>query len=162
MEHSLLRPKDRIETVIHMYGDQLFRFCLVMLKNTSDAEDAVQEVFMKYLRKAPEFADTEHEKAWLLTVAGNQCKDMLRHRTRHSVVDLTEIRECCEEMPDSGIFEALLQVPDKYRLVLILYYVEEYRTEDIARMIGKTKSAVKMRLQKGRMLLEKVYRKEFM
>lgn len=162
MEDSSVRPADEIEKVVDMYGNILFRLCLVMLGNASDAEDALQETMIKYLLKAPHFTDSEHEKAWLITVAGNQCRDMLRHRTRHPVVDMAEINELCEEAPDSGVFEALMKVPEKFRLVLILHYVEEYRTEEIAGMLGKSKSAVKMRLQKGRALLEEIYRKEFM
>ena len=131
-----------------------------MLGNESDAEDAVQETFIRYLQKAPSFQSTEHQKAWLITVAANQCRDILRYRKRHPQIDIEEIRE--EPLPesDSGITEALMSLPEKYRLVLTLYYVEEYHVKDIAKMIGKTPSAVKMRLQKGRKLLEEQYRKE--
>ena len=67
-----------------------------------------------------------------------------------------------QELHDSGILEALTMVPEKFRLVLTLYYIEEYRIEDIAKIIGRTTSAVKMRLQKGRKLLEEIYRKEYL
>ena len=82
MEHTSARPADEIEIIMDRYGNQLFRLCLVMLGNASDAEDAVQETLIKYLLKTSDFTDAEHEKAWLITVAGNQCRDMLRHRKR--------------------------------------------------------------------------------
>ncbi len=162
MENSLARPADEIEAVVKTYGNMLFRLCLVMLGSESDAEDAVQETMLTYLQKAPEFRDAEHEKAWLITVATNRCKDMLRYRTRHTTVELECLNEYTEDASGSGILEALMTLPEKFRLVLVLHYVEGYRVEDIAKMIGKSASAVKMRLQKGRNLLRDIYRREYM
>ena len=134
-----------------------------MLGNSADAEDALQETMLKYYRKAPDFIDEEHRKAWLLTVASNRCKDILRFRTKHPLAEDTDIYEYkSADSEDSGILDALMTLPEKFRLVLILHYVEEYPVTDIAHMIGKTPSAVKMRLQKGRKLLAEVYRKEYM
>ena len=163
MKHTLARPADDLEQVMDAYGNMLFRLCLVMLKNSTDAEDALQEVMLKYYRKAPVFTDEEHKRAWLLTVAGNQCKDMLRFRAKHPLAEDTDIYEYKSSGgEESGILDALMTLPEKFRLVLILFYVEEYPVKDIAKMIGKTPSAVKMRLQKGRKLLEEVYRKDYM
>ena len=67
MQHTMsVSQKDRLENIMHTYGNSLFRLCLLTLGNATDAEDAVQETFLKYLQKAPEFADAEHEKAWLI------------------------------------------------------------------------------------------------
>ena len=157
MKKALARPANDIETVIHSYGNMLFRLCLIMLGNTNDAEDAVQEVVIKYLQKAPKFENTEHEKAWLIKVSTNQCKDILRFRSRNQMVDIDQIKECVKEESDSEIIDALMTLPEKYKIVLILYYVEGYSTKEIAGVIGKTPSAVKMRLKKGRMLLKAAY-----
>ena len=127
-----------------------------------DAEDAVQETFLKYLQKAPVFSDLEHEKAWLLTVASNKCRDLLRFRTRHPNVSMEFLAEQSVPPRDGAILDALMEVPEKFRLILILHYVEGYSTAEIARIIGRTGSAVKMRLQKGRKLLEEIYRKEYL
>ena len=163
MKETLVRPADDLEQVMDAYGNMLFRLCIVMLGNSADAEDALQEVMFKYYRKAPAFTDEEHRKAWLLTVAGNQCKDMLRFRAKHPLTEDTDIYEYKSgNHENSGILDALMTLPEKFRLVLILHYVEEYPVKDIARMIGKTPSAVKMRLQKGRKLLAEVYRKEYL
>ncbi len=162
MEKSLARPAGDVERVVHTYGNMLFRLCLITLGNASDAEDVIQETMITYLLKKSEFKDAEHEKAWLITVASNKCKDLLRFRARHPMIDLEQIQEFAAEDSDSGILEALMTLPEKFRIVLLLYYVEEYRIEEIAKVIGKTPSAVKMRLQKGRSLLEKVYWKEYM
>ena len=87
---------------------------------------------------------------------------MLRFRLRHPQISLEYLQGLSSDPHDSGILEALMSLPEKFRLVLILYYVEEYRVEDIARIIRRTPSAVKMRLQKGRRLLEEKYRKEYL
>lgn len=162
MKNILAGPANRLETIMHTYGNMLFRLCLITLGNASDAEDAVQETLIKYLQKAPTFENSEHEKAWLITVATNKCKDMLRFQNRHPVVNIDEINEFTKTSSNSGILDALMTLPDKFRTVLVLYYVEEYSIAEIARMIGKTTSAVKMRLQKGRRLLREAYRKECM
>lgn len=162
MQDSSERPADGIERVVQTYGNILYRLCFVMLGRESDAEDAVQETMIRYLQKAPRFENAGHEKAWLLTVAANQCRDLLRARKRHPQVNLDDVGESPAAPSDSGILEALMALPEKFRLVLILYYVEEYPIADIAQIIGRTPSAVKMRLQKGRRLLEELYRKEYL
>ncbi len=153
---------DRIQNIVHIYGNTLFRICYVILGTEADAEDAVQETIIKYMQKAPNFANSEHEKAWLITTAKNQCRDMLRFRLRHPQINIEYLKGLSSDTSDSGILEALMSLPEKFRLVLTLYYVEEYHIEDIARIIQKTPSAVKMRLQKGRKLLEAKYRKEYL
>lgn len=162
MKNRSAQPAENIEQVMQIYGNMLFRLCLITLGSASDAEDAVQETMMKYLQKAPIFETAEHEKAWLITVATNKCRDMLRFRKRHPVAELDEIKSFTSETSDNGILDALMTLPDRFRTVLVLYYVEEYRIEEIARIIGKTASAVKMRLQKGRRLLREAYEKECM
>ena len=151
-----------LETVMQLYADMLYQLCVIMLKNEADAQDAVQNTMIRYFQKAPAFESDAHEKAWLLRVATNQCRDILRYRQRHPQVEDVFFERIVPEEPGTGILEALTQLPEKYRLVLTLYYVEEYKTEEIAKIIGKTASAVKMRLQKGRKLLEEHYRKEYM
>ena len=151
---------EKIEYLLQQYGSSLFRLCLFLLKNEADAEDVIQETFLKYLQKAPTFADAEHEKAWLFRVASNACLDLLRYQKRHPQEELDMAKYLPAEPKDTGILETLLKLPEKYRLVLILYYVEGYRINEIAEIIRKTPAAVKMRLQKGRKLLKTAYGKE--
>lgn len=166
MQNSSVRPTDVLEEILNQYGNILFRYALMMLGTTQDAEDVLQDTLLTYWQKAPEFNSKDHEKAWLLTVTANRCRDLLRKRVRHgefemdSIAELTDMEKDMTE--DSGILEALMHLPEKYKKVLYLYYVEEYRIEEIAGIIGRTTSAVKMRLKKGRQLLGEQYRKEFM
>ena len=162
MPDKSLIPNYNIETILDMYGNMLFRLCIIILGNSNDAEDVIQETLIKYIQKAPAFKNIEHEKAWLITVATNKCRDILRFKKRYPMIDINEIKEFTKDTSDSGILDILMTLPDKFRIVLILYYVEGYKIEDIASIIGKTKSAVKMRLQKGRRLLRELYQKECM
>lgn len=149
-----------IENVVEIYSDMLFRVCLIMLGNDADAEDAVQETFLKYIEKSPEFNDKEHEKAWLIKVAGNKCKDIIRRR-KNTVNTYVDFRNDSYEIEIDSLSEILMKIPEKFRMVLTLYYIEDYKVAEIAELIGKTPSAVKMRLKKGRRIFEEQYRKEF-
>lgn len=158
MKQPSERPAGGVEMLMETYGNLLFRICLVTLGNQADAEDAVQDTFLRYLQKAPPFASAEHEQAWLIRVATNRCRDMLR--TRHVHADLDSVQVYARDEEDGQALAALMTLPEKFRMVLTLHYVEGYRVNEIADMLGKTASAVKMRLQKGRALLEEAYRKE--
>lgn len=153
---------DDITLTVNKYGDMLYRICILMLKNHADAEDAVQEAFIKYMQKAPAFKSDEHKKAWLITVSANKCRDMLRRRVH--IADESEeiLKNIAVDEECSGILETLFELPEKFRIVMTLHYVEGYKVEEIAKIIGKSSSAVKMRLQKGRTLLKDLYKKEYM
>lgn len=147
-----------ITAAAEAYGSVLYRICLVSLGNSADAEDAVQDTFLKYIQKAPAFESGEHEKAWLIRVAVNTCKDIIKHRRPQ--VDIDTIQQSAPE-PESGeVMAALMALPEKFRTVLVLHYVEGYSVAETAKMINITPSAVKMRLQKGRRLFEEAYGKE--
>lgn len=152
-----MEEKDGIRAV-ELYGNMLYRICVLMLRNNADAQDAVQETLLKYLTKAPEFASTEHEKAWLITVASNQCRNIQRQQKRVVPMETIQIQTAEEE--ECAILESLMEVPEKFREILILHYVEGYKVAEVAAMLSMGVSAVKMRLAKGRRLLKEIYRKE--
>lgn len=130
------------------YGRSLYRFCLLQMQNPSDAEDMVQEVFIKRLYCAPPFQTPEHERRWLFRVAANQCRDELRRKRR------TELP--LEELPDtpadenSELLAQVMALPEKQRTVIHLHYYEGYSTQETAAILGVAVSAVKMRLKRGR------------
>lgn len=160
MENTPVRPDGEIERTVDEYASALFRMCLVMLRSVPDAEDAVQDALLAYLCRAPQFDSPGSERAWLFTVAANRCRDSLREAKRHPRVSMDELSGLGAEREDLGVLEALMALPEKFRLVLTLHYVEGYSTAEIAAMIGRTPSAVKMRLKKGRALLENELGKE--
>lgn len=162
MKKTSARPADEIEIIVSTYADMLFRLSLIILGNQNDAEDVVQETMLKYMKKTPVFESEQHRKAWLITVARNKCRDIIRFRAKHPTVDIDELRYHSADNTDSGILEALVTLPEKIKSVMILYYVEDFSVKEIASITGKNESAIKMRLQKGRRLLAEKYRKEFM
>ncbi len=140
------------EQLVRCYSALLYRYAYAMLGNAADAQDAVQETFLRYLKKSPAFADDNHEKAWFLTVNANICRNMLRFRHRHPQTELTAapaVADAPSQLPDW--FSSL---PPKVKPVMLMHYVEGYKVEEIARHLHLTASAVKMRLKKGRTLIE--------
>jgi len=162
MKQTSVRPADDIETILNRYGDMLYRISVVLLKNHADSEDAVQETFIKYMLKSPDFSSENHEKAWLITVCTNNCRDILRKRSRTAGDSEEILRNIAVDEESHEILEALFALPDKLRIVMTLHYVEGYKVNEIAKIIGKTSSAVKMRLSKGRTLLRELYGKEYL
>ena len=155
--------EEHISGIVRRYGDLLYRTSFVLLKNEKDAEDAVQETLIEYMNTGVRFEGEEHEKAWLLRVAVNKSKDLLRYRARHPLLEESaEARTSTSDgtVASSPVLDALLTLPEKYRLALTLHYVEGYNVKETAQIMHLTGSAVKMRLKKGRELLKAAYRKE--
>lgn len=149
-----MKNENQIQRVIQSYGDLLYRTAYVLLANPHDIQDVLQEVFLKYMDKAPDFCDEEHEKAWLIRVTVNLCKDFLRFNRRHAYVSLEQLDAACEIPEDHEIMKEILLLPPKYKAVLLLYYVEGYQLKEAARILGISESAAKKRLQRGKEALK--------
>lgn len=135
--------------ILQDYGDMLYRTAYVLLGNPHDVQDALQETLLRYLEKAPAFTSAEHEKAWLLRVTTNCCKDCLRFRKRHTHMDLEPLRECLPAQEHAHLQE-LYALPAKWKTVLILHYFEGYSVKEMGEILGLSESAVKKRLQRAR------------
>ena len=154
MENQLLRTDNCISEQIEKFGDMVYRLGIVYLRNDQDAQDVFQEVFLRLFEKQPVFESEEHERAWLITVTANCCKNLLRSVWYRRTVPLEEL---CAPVPEPETREALmtlLGLPDKYRQVLYLYYYEGYRTEELARLLHIKPATVRTRLKRGRELLK--------
>lgn len=160
LQKTVWSKEEDIERMINTYGNMLFRICIVILCNEQDAEDVVQDTSIKYLTKAPVFYDTDHEKAWLITTATNRCKNMRRYNLNRKHMDISKLQLYCKDEENYGLLDNLMKLPNKNKTVLLLYYVEGYKVEEIARILTITTSAVKKRLQRGRELIREKYRKE--
>jgi len=139
-----------LQAIIDQYGSMLFRISLTLLKNSYDAEDALQETFLRYLTRAPEFHDASHRKAWLIRVIINISKDMLRYRSRHEYIPYDELIGEDKDSPHYGILEEVMALPLIYREVVLLYYVEEYPIREAAAILSVPETTVKKRLQYAR------------
>lgn len=137
--------------------DRIYRICFMYLSNQTDAEDAVQTIFLKLFKSEMSFRDLEHEKAWLIVTAQNYCKDQLRSWWRKRHVDLPVLPEGVwhDDHQGSGVvLETLLSLPEKYRIVLYLYYYEDYSVKEISGMLERKESTIQTQLAKGRTLMK--------
>lgn len=139
-----------IREAVMKYSDILYRICIVILCNEQDAQDAIQDTFCRYLEKRPVFCDEEHEKAWLIRVATNISRDMIRFRLRHPKISIEELENTLIVPEQKETLKELFELPVKQKTVIYLHYVEGYRIREIADIMGTTEGAVKMRLKRGR------------
>ena len=142
-----------IEEAVIKYSPMLYRICVVMLGNETDAQDAVQDTICKYLEHTKKFRDQEHEKAWLIRVARNRCIDMQRFRLRHPQIELSEITASYENPEYSEVLTQLVALPVPVKTAVYLYYIEGYKTKEVSDILGISVNAVKKRLQRCRKLL---------
>lgn len=145
-----------IRHILEIHGDALYRSAYLLLGNPHDVQDVLQEVLLRFLEKAPSFASTEHERAWLLRVTNNCCIDCLRFRKKHAYTDLDLLRECLPAPEQQAHLEELYALPAKWKIVLILHYFEGYSVAEIAEILRLSENAVKKRLQRGREALKLV------
>lgn len=134
------------------YAPAIFRLAYARTGSRADAEDIMQEVFVRLLRARPDFADRAHARAWLLRVAANCANDWFRAPWRRREGPLSESLPAPEH-ESGGVVEAVLALPAKYRTVVHLYYYEELSVAEIAKIIGRSEGAVKSRLFRARSLL---------
>ena len=142
------------EQVYEAYGPSLYRFCLLQMKNPADAEVVLQDVFVKRLYQAPKFKSPEHERSWLYQVALNLCRDQWR-RSRRSELPLEAAAGVSLPPEELSLLDQVSNLPEKQRTVLHLHYYQGYNLQEIARLLGVTVPAVKMRLKRGREALRK-------
>ena len=145
---------EKIKMLVDKYSNMIFRICYGVLCNRDDAEDALQDTFLKYLTKAPDFQSDEHEKAWLIRVATNVSKNMSIVRYRRKSFDADELVDVGVTTEDRYVFEAISELPVKLKIVMMLYYIEGYSVKEVSKIISASEDAVRKRLQKGRELLK--------
>lgn len=150
-----MRSEQEARRAIESYADTVQRLCMLHLKNHSDTEDIMQTVFMKYVTYTGEFENAEHEKAWIIRVTVNLCKDFLKSFFRSRTVSIDEIKEqiAPEKEDYSEVLEAVLSLPKKYKDVIYLYFYEQYTAVEIAEILGKKPNTVYTLLARGKAIL---------
>lgn len=140
---------NRLETLIKTHENTLYRAALAILGDAHEAEDAVQDAFLRCLEKGPEFESPAHEKAWLLRVTVNGCKSRLRSPWRRRAAPLLDTYPAAGP-EEQSLMEAIGALPARDRAVLHLYYYEGYQTAEIAEMTGWREGTVRSRLTRAR------------
>ena len=146
---------EEVEQTIIEYSDLLYKICFLILKDDSDVQDVLQETFIKYMTKSPDLESEDHKKAWLIKVSQNKCKEFLRFHKRHTAVPLEEVEESFSvtdgmDTDTSNILSLIWNLKYKLKSVVILYYIEGYKVNEVARILGISESAVKKRLERAR------------
>lgn len=133
----------------------VYQICLMMLKHVPDAEDAAQTIFRRVLETRPDFRDPEHEKAWLIVAARNECKNQLKHWWRTQRVSEEALNTLTWEQPrDASLWQSILALPEKDRMTLYLHYYQGYSTAEMAEILGKNPSTVRTWLVQARRKLK--------
>ena len=151
-----MQSEQQVNNAIEKYADMIKRICFYHLKNQADTEDVFQNVFLRYMIHDKPFFDEEHEKAWLIRVAINACKDQLKSFFRRNTVPLEQLNEVAAMIPEDhrDVLEAVLTLPAKYKDVIYLHYYEGYTAPEIGDLLGKKVNSVYSLLSRGRALLK--------
>ncbi len=152
-----MRSEEEANRAIRLYADTVRRICIVHLKNYSDTEDIFQTVFLKYVLHSGPFESEEHEKAWIIRVTVNACKDLLKNVFRSRTVPLDTLIETpqAQELRHTDLLEAVLSLPSKYKEVVYLYYYEGYSSQEISHILKKNVNTVYTLLTRARKILKK-------
>ena len=142
----------RLEFLVNTYEDTLYRAALAILGDVCEAEDAVQDAFLRCWEKAPEFDSPEHAKAWLLRVLVNGCKSRLRSPWRRRTDSLDEAEEAAafDRPAQTELFRQVMALPPKYRAAVYLYYYEGYSVKETGDLLGAKASTVQTWLMRAR------------
>jgi len=134
------------------YKDTVYRIALNYYGNPYDAEDTVQEVFIKLYTCNKQFESHEHIRNWLIRVTINMCKNTMRMPWRNRTIDFDDLAESVtfEHHEQSELFLSVMSLPEKYRTVLYLFYYEEFSVKEISKMLKLKESAVTTRLSRAR------------
>ena len=142
----------RFREAVERYGDMVFRLAYSYLKNRADAEDVMQETLLKFYMERNDFVSEDHEKRWLLRVAANECKKLLRSPWRRRTDSLNGVEETAafDQPAQTELFRQVMALPPKYRAAVYLHYYEGYSVKEIAGLLEAKTSTVQTWLMRAR------------
>ncbi len=138
--------------IVDKYANDVYRVALSYCKSSYDADDILQNTFLKLLKTDTIFKDEQHLRYWLLRVAINECKNLLSSFWRRKIgsLELLEVEPVFSMPEENELFEAVMQLPRKYRLVVHLYYYEGYTTVEIGQLLHMKEATVRTHLVRAR------------
>ena len=164
-EERMGETKERLEQIFRDYYQLIYRVAFSQVKNHADAEDITQEVFLKIIRHDLRYQSMEHERAWIVRVTINLCRDLLKSKWHKTSVSMEEVSEAqrgsCENFTEiqDDMMWAVLQLPEKYRNCLYLFYYEDYSIKEIAQSLEMPENTVKTNSKRGRQALKEFLEK---
>lgn len=152
-----------VQELFERYQNNLYAVAFNVCKNAEDAKDVVQDTFIQYYSLKKEFDNEQHIRAWLIRVAINRAKNMNRAFWKKNKMSLEDYMETLVfETPESEeLFETVMNLPEKYRIVIHLFYYEDYTIHEMADILKISESNVKVRLSRGRSLLKEKLQEEW-
>ncbi|MDD2587176.1 MAG: sigma-70 family RNA polymerase sigma factor [Syntrophomonadaceae bacterium] len=156
--------ESQIEQILRKYSNMVYRLAYARTKNRADAQDLLQEVFLRCLKSNVQFNDDEHCKAWLIRTTINCSKSLLSSAWFSKTVSMKEnLPDSLHNLEDekSEIFYAVLELPVKYRMVVHLYYYEDYSVAELSKLLNRKESTVKTQLYRARELLKQKLKGEY-
>ena len=154
-----LTGAEEVSRLVETYSSMLLRLACTRLENPADAEDVVQEVFLKLLTARPSFRDAEHEKAWLIRTTLHRAADLRKAASRRNV-PLEEALLASAPEPEDRLLAAVRALPEKYDAVIHLHYYEGYSLKEIGKLLGLPAATVGTRLARGRERLRQSLKEE--
>ncbi len=140
--------------VVNTYGNTVYRIAFSYCRNASNSEDIVQNVYIKLFQTKTEFTDEEHMRKWLIRVAANEAKNLCTSFWKRKMVPLEDSHEnlllWSEKEECSKLYNAVMGLPDKYRVVTYLYYYEDYAVKEIAEILKLRETTVQTQLMRAR------------
>ena len=150
---------ETIRRIVTDYSPMLLRLACTRLHSTADAEDAVQEVFLRLLSVRTVFRDAGHEKAWLIRATLHRASD-IRRRASERELPLEEIPETAAPVTETELLSAVRALPERYSSVIHLHYYEGYTMKEIGKLLGLPAATVGTRLARGRERLRQMLKEE--
>ena len=154
MEIQLLRTDSCASEIISKYANLVFRLCMVYLKNKADAEDAFQDIFIKFFGKNSEFNDEEHIKAWLIKCTTNHCKNILGSYWNRFRVSIDNVVLNIEDKEEDELVKLVMMLPFKYKSVIYLYYYEGYNSLEISKILNVKEATIRTQLKRWLLLMK--------
>lgn len=151
--------EEQISRLVAEYSPMLLRLACTRLRDAADAEDAVQEVFLRLLTTRPVFRDAGHEKAWLIRATLHRAADLQKAAAKRNL-PLEEAAQAAVPEPESALLDAVRALPEKYSAVIHLHYYEGYSIREIAKLLGVPAPTVGTRLARGRERLRQLLKEE--
>jgi len=154
---------DEYNRIVNQYADIVYRVALSYSKSSHDAEDVVQSTFMKLLIKEVSFQDEDHIRKWLIRVAVNACKDLHMSFWRRNVDSIEEMQSEPEFTTEerSSLYDTVMELPVKYRIVIHLFYYEGYSAKEIAGLLHIREATVRTRLVRARKQLKQMLKEDW-
>ena len=150
--------RSELERLMEQYGSSLLRMCALYLKDADLAQDAVQETFIRAYRHIEDYRGESSERTWLMAIAINVSRDMLRtawfrHQSRSTDIDTLPEKPAEFEFPDNTVLTEVMHLPAKYREVVLLRYYEGLKLKEVASALGLSDGRVRSRLNRANELL---------